>query len=174
MIPPGAGADPAARSPSWLRQFARLWGLSLFLLVSAALVALALLCSLALFDAVQEWRVAGLGDDRVRARAALHEAIDLVGDPVDLALLCVSAPLARETAAGRSAAGGSYRISWSHLGSGLMRAEVEGRGRTGARMRAIALLRPDSVTRTMGLLTCPTATRLIPAGPGWLMAHPEG
>ena len=35
--------------------------------VLAVLLALALLSSLAMFDAVQEWRVAGLAADRVRA-----------------------------------------------------------------------------------------------------------
>jgi hypothetical protein len=142
--------------------------------VLAALVALALLSALALFDAVQEWRVAGLADDQVVARAALQEGLDELTRPTDLALLCVSPALARQMAIGPAAGGGEYRLSWWHLGDGLVRAEVEGRGRLRARARAIALLRPDSSERVMGLYRCPSATGLRPAGTGWLTTHPEG
>lgn len=142
--------------------------------VLAALVALALLSALAMFDAVQEWRVAGLADDQVVARAALQEGLDALAAPTDLPLLCVSPALARQVGAGSSAGGGSYRLSWSHLGGGLVRAEAEGRGRVRARARAIALLRPDSSERSMGLYGCPAATRLRPAGVGWLTSHPAG
>lgn len=142
--------------------------------VLAALVALALLSALALFDAVQEWRVAGLADDQVLARAALAEGLDAVGRPADLAFLCLSPPLARQTGVGTAVGGGRYRITWSHLGGGLVRAEAEGRGRTGARARAIALLRPDSTAWVSGVFGCPTATRLAPAGTGWVSVHPEG
>lgn len=142
--------------------------------VLAALVALALLSALALFDAVQEWRVAGLADDQLIARAALHEGLDALARPTDLPLLCVSPPLSRQVATAPSVGGGAYRIAWSHLGGGLVRAEAEGRGRVGARTRAIALLRPDSSERAMGLYRCPAATRLAPAGTVWLTAHPEG
>jgi hypothetical protein len=142
--------------------------------VLAALVALALLSALALFDAVQEWRVAGLGDDRIIAQAALHEGLDALPQPTDLALLCVTPAVAPQARAGASTGGGSYHLAWSHVGGGLVRAVIEGRGRAGARARAIALLRPDSLDRSSGALQCPTATRLVPAGEGWLTAHPEG
>lgn len=142
--------------------------------VLASLVLLALLSSLALFDAVQEWRVAGLGDDQLLARAALLEGVDRVASPGDLALLCVSAPMGRQSVSGAASGGGRLRVRWSHLGGGLVRAEVEGLGRSGARAGAIALVRPDSIDRLAGAVVCPRATRLEPAGVGWLVAHPMG
>lgn len=142
--------------------------------VLAVLVALALLSSLALFDAVQEWRVAGFADDQVLARAALDEGLDAAIAPPDLAFLCLSPPLARQVHAGAAAGGGRYRLEWSHLGAGLVRAEVEGRGRIGGRARAVALLLPDSAAWALGVPGCPTATRLRPAGSDWVTAHPAG
>lgn len=143
-------------------------------IVLAAIVVLGLLSSLALFDAVLEWRVAGLADDQVVARAAAVEGTDAVADPPDLGGLCVRPPLAWEERAGTTAAGGRYRVRWQHLGDGLVRAEVEGTGRIGARSRVIALVRPDSSERVSGLYRCPSAVRLIPAVPQWLETHPEG
>ncbi|MBP7549630.1 MAG: hypothetical protein KA761_05040 [Gemmatimonadaceae bacterium] len=142
--------------------------------VLASLVLLALLSSLALFDAVQEWRVAGLGDDQLVARAALFEGVDRVASPGDLPLLCVSAPSARQLATGAASGGGRFQVRWSHLGGGLVRAEVEGFGRSGARSGAIALVRPDSTDHLAGMVVCSRATRLDPAGPGWLVTRPGG
>ena len=143
-------------------------------IVLAAIVALGLLASLALFDAVLEWRVAGLADDQVVARAAAVEGIDAVADPPDLEGLCVRPPLAWEERVGTAAGGGRFRVRWQHLGDGLVRAEVEGTGRIGSRARVIALVRPDSSERVSGLFRCPSGVRLVPAAPQWLEAHPEG
>lgn len=142
--------------------------------VLASLVLLGLLSSLALFDAVQEWRVAGLGDDQLLARAALLEGVDRVASPGDLPLLCVSSPMAWQLTFGSASGGGRFRVHWTHLGGGLVRAEVVGLGRSGARSGAIALVRPDSTDHLAGMVVCPRATRLEPAGPGWLVAPPEG
>lgn len=142
--------------------------------VLAALVSLALLSALALFDAVQEWRVAGLADDQVLARAALQEGVDQLGQPTDLAALCVSPALLRQGRTAVAAGGGRITLGWSHLGGGLVRAEVRGEGRHGGRARAIALMRPDSSEWVSGLFRCPTATRLAPVGDGWVTTHPEG
>ena len=142
--------------------------------VLAVLVALALLSSLAMFDAVQEWRVAGLAADRVRARAAAVEGLGDAATPPDLAALCIRSPLAAEERSRVAVGGGRLRVVWRHLGEGLVRAEVEGTGRTGARARLIALMVPDSGERVAGLFRCPDARRLVPAGPGWLEGHPEG
>lgn len=142
--------------------------------VLGALVALALLSALALFDAVQESRVATLADDRVLARAALHEGLDAASDPPDLAYLCVSAPVNLQVSAGVAAGGGRYLLEWSHLGRGLVRVSVSGRGRSGARAGAIALLRPDSADASGPGYSCPRATRLGPVGPGWVVAAPDG
>ena len=143
-------------------------------IVLSAIVALGLLASLGLFDAVQEWRVAGLADDRVLARAAVLEGLDAVPRPPDLAGLCVRSPLAWMERSGASAAGGRYRVRWQHLGRGLVRAEVEGTGRVGGRSRAIALVEPDSSEWTGGLYRCDSAARLVPAAAAWLETHPEG
>ncbi|MCE9600725.1 MAG: hypothetical protein K8S21_00740 [Gemmatimonadetes bacterium] len=143
-------------------------------IVLAAILALGLLASLALFDAVLEWRVAGLADDQVLARAAAVEGTDAVADPPDLGGLCVRPPLAWEERVGTTAGGGRFRVRWQHLGDGLVRAEVEGTGRIGARSRVIALVRPDSSERASGLFRCPSAVRLVPAAPQWLETHPEG
>lgn len=142
--------------------------------VLASLVLLGLLSSLALFDAVQEWRVAGLGDDQLLARAALLEGLDRVASPGDLPLLCVSAPVAGQQASGTAVGGGRFLVRWTHLGGGLVRAEVQGLGRSGARSGAIALLRPDSTDHLAGMVVCSRATRLDPAGPGWLVTPPDG
>jgi hypothetical protein len=142
--------------------------------VLAALVSLALLSSLALFDAVQEWRVAGLAGDQVLARAAMHEGVDRLATPDDLAALCVSPPLLRQGRSARASGGGRFALTWSHLGGGLVRAEVQGVGRHGARARAIALMRPDASEWVTGLFRCPAATQLEPVGAGWVTSHPEG
>lgn len=143
-------------------------------IVLAAIVAVSLLASLGLFDAVQEWRVAGLAEDRVLARVAVTEGLDAVPSPPDLAGLCVRPPLAWMERSAESASGGRYRVRWQHLGGGLVRAEVEGVGRVGGRSRAIALMVPDSSERVAGLFRCASAARLVPAAPAWLETHPEG
>lgn len=142
--------------------------------VLAAVVTLGLLGALALADAVLESRAAALATDRIVARAALDRALDAVATPPDLAALCAAPVLSPQVATGMDAAGGRYRIRWSNLGEGSVRAEVEGEGRLGASRRALALMRPDSSVRVSGFLRCDSATRLIPAGPGWLQVHPQG
>ena len=61
--------------------------------VLGVIVALGLLSSLALADAVRDWRVATLAEDAVRARAAALEALAAAAHPVDLEALCLSGPL---------------------------------------------------------------------------------
>lgn len=142
--------------------------------VLAAVVTLGLLGALALADAVLETRVSAMAADRVVARAALYEALDAMDVPPSLADLCASAVLSPQARTAPAGAGGRYRIAWTHLGEGAVRVLVTGEGRQGARIRAVALVRPDSTALTSGFFRCPSATRLIPAGPGWLQVHPEG
>lgn len=142
--------------------------------VLAAVVTLGLLGGLALADAVLESRVSALATDRVVARAALGSALDGLASPPDLAALCAAPVLRPQRAEGAADVDGRYRIVWTHLGDGAVRALVTGEGRMGARQRAIALLRPDSTVRVSGFLRCDSATRLMPAGAGWLQVHPEG
>lgn len=142
--------------------------------VLAVLVALGLLSSLALGDAVRDWRVATLAEDAVRARAAAMTALAATGHPPDLAALCVSGPLLEQSRVVPSAPGTVARIRWRSLQPGIVRADTEGAGMHGARHRLQALLTPDSTERVMGLLRCPAATRLVPAAARWTDGHPEG
>jgi hypothetical protein len=142
--------------------------------VLGVMVALALLSSMALFDALLEWRVSGLAADRVRARAAALEGLGAVATPPDLQSLCLQPPLARQEATRPAAPGGTYRVVWRHLGGGLVRAEVDGVGTAGARSRLIALVVPDSAERGPGLFRCPSGRRLVPAAAVWLEGDPAG
>jgi hypothetical protein len=142
--------------------------------VIAVVTALALLAALALFDAVQESRVASLAGDRVHARAALLEGLGAAAHPPSLAALCVQPPLAATTQTGASVGRGRYGVVWRHLGRGLVLAEVEGRGAQGGRARLRLLLRPDSGAVVAGLYGCPAARGLEPAGPEAREWHPEG
>lgn len=142
--------------------------------VIAVLTVLALLGSLALFDAVQESRVASLAGDGVQARAALLEGLGVAAHPPSVAALCVQPPLASMTRSGASLGRGRYRVVWRHLGRGLVLAEIEGRGVNGGRARLRVLLRPDTGAVVAGLYGCPAAQRLSPSGPESREWHPEG
>jgi hypothetical protein len=142
--------------------------------VLAVLVALALLSALMLLDAVQEARVSGLAADAVRARAAAYRGVALAHAPPDLATLCVSGPLAEQSRTSPGADGSTATVRWRSARDGLIRAEIEGRGRTGARHRLLAEMWPDSAERVMGLYRCPDARVLRPVPGGWLEGHPEG
>lgn len=142
--------------------------------VLAVMVALALLSSLALFDAVQEWRVASLAGDRVEARAAALSALASTRTPPDLASLCISPPVVEQVAAASVVGRGSARIAWRHFGGGAVRAEVAGTGIHGTRSRLVVLLRPDSSERVGGLFRCPRAAALEPVGDRPVEGHPEG
>lgn len=142
--------------------------------VLAVLVLLGLLSALALSSAVQEWRVATLAEDAVRARAAAQRGLSGADAPPDLAALCVGGPGTEQARVSAAAAGGHARVRWWPLGSGVVLAEVEGRGSHGARMRIRALLVPDSTERVGGLLRCPGATRLLPVPGRWAGGDPEG
>ena len=142
--------------------------------VLAVLVALGLLSALALSDATRDWRVATLAEDAVRSRAAALEALLAVGSPPNLQLVCMTGPLAMQTRVLAGPSGTTAVVVWRGFGPGLIRAEIEGRGRQGARHRLYAMLRPDSAERAMGLFRCPGATRLLPVPGRWLDGHPEG
>jgi len=137
-------------------------------------VVLAALSALALFDAVQESRVATLAQDRAIARAAAIEGISRAWAPPDLALLCLSPPVNAQRLATVAPSGGVIRVSWRHLGTGLVLVQVEGRGVRGSRHRFRGHVVPDSTEWSGGLFRCPAATRLRPSGKGWLRGHPEG
>jgi len=143
-------------------------------MVLLTLLALTILASLALFDALQAWRAAGLAEDGVRARAAAHTALREVFAPPSVAWLCLQPPYAAVEREVSLPSGGRARISWRTLGPADQRAEVAGLGPQGARHRLLVRLTPDSLPSDPWVPGCPTATRLEPAGPDWWARHPEG
>jgi hypothetical protein len=141
--------------------------------VLAVLVTTAMLSALVLFSAAQEQRVAGLAMDRLRARAAAMEGLAQASAPPDPEELCLRPPLAPMEVLRTTVSGGTVRLRWRHLGAGLVRFEVEGRGGQGSRWRFLGYLRPDPPPTSLPF-GCPGATRLVPVGPRWLDGHPEG
>ncbi len=142
-------------------------------MVILVMVALAILSSLALFDALQAWRVALLAEDGVRARAAAMGALGTAFLPPNLALLCLQPP-SLLTLDSTESAGGRAEVGWRALGGGYVRAEIIGFGRQGARQRLVVLLTPDSLPALPGVPGCPSATRLRPQGQVWVLRHPLG
>ena len=142
-------------------------------MVLMVMIALALLSSLALFDAVQFWRVALLAEDSVRARAAAYSAVATTFSPPDLHLLCLRPPHLGVRGSVAHTANGTASVAWRSLRGGRVRAEVGGRGRNGARFDLVVLLLPDSLPALPGVPGCPAATRLVPQGRIWVLRHPQ-
>ncbi len=142
--------------------------------VLAVIVALGLLSSLALSDAVRDWRVATLAEDAVRARAAALEALAAARAPVDLQALCLLGPLGEQESQVVTGPGSSGRVRWRMPQAGIVLVDAEGVGAHGARHRLHALLRPDTAERVSGLYRCPDASRLVRAAARWTDGDPEG
>jgi len=138
------------------------------------LVALSLLSALALTDAVQATRASVLAEDEVQARAAVLEGLAALSDPPDLAWLCLQPPMRPVQRVERRAGGRSIEWRWWMVGEGVVRVELVGIGTRGARHRRLGWMRPDSIDVSGVTPGCPSATRLVPAGAGWLGGHPEG
>lgn len=138
------------------------------------LVALGLLSALALTDALQASRAATLAEDEARARGALLEALGLATRPPDLRWLCLQPPMRPLTLVDTTPTGQRLELRWWMIGPGVVRVELVGVGRHGARHRRVGWLRPDSLDPSDPRPGCPTATQLIPLGPDWLGGHPEG
>jgi hypothetical protein len=143
-------------------------------MVTLVITALGLLSALALFDAVQAWRVAGLAADVVRARAAALHGLIALRDPPDLPWLCLQPPHAAVRRSQSLGGGTRVELVWWAVMPGEIRAQVTGVGPAGGRHRWLARLRPDSLPSDPWVPGCPAATRLRPTDSGWLMAHPEG
>ena len=142
--------------------------------VLLVLIALGLLSSLALFDALQAMRAARLAEDEVRARAVAITGVEGLFSPPDLPWLCLqpaAAPLGRTDIYEGE---GRVRLRWWSLGSGRVRGEVVGIGLTGGRHRRLALLLADSLPTDSTTPGCPGARVLRPIPKPWLSAHPDG
>lgn len=138
------------------------------------LVALGLLSSLALTDALQAARTATLAEDEARARAALLDALAAATAPPDLPWLCLQPPMLPLVVLDTTPTGQPIELRWWTIAPGVIRVELVGVGRFGARHRRVGWLRPDSMDASDPRPGCPSATRLQPIGPDWLGAHPEG
>lgn len=143
-------------------------------MVLLVLVALGLLSSLALFDALQATRGARLAEDEARARAAAIAGVEGLRRPADAPWLCLQPPGTPLGATLSVGDGASARLRWWSLGGGRVRGEVVGIGRTGGRHRRLASLLADSMPLDSLTLGCPGATALRPAPDPWLAAHPDG
>lgn len=143
-------------------------------MVVLVLAALGLLSALALSDAVQAWRASGLAEDDVKARSVALAALDGLRAPPDLPWLCLQPPHSSVWAGYPVSGGGRAELRWWSVRRGEVRAEVTGVGPRGARRRWLAQLVPDSLPTEPWVPGCPDAQALLPAGLGWLQAHPEG
>jgi hypothetical protein len=142
--------------------------------VLLVLVALGLLSSLALGDALLAARVAALAEDEVRARSAAVSGDSALRHPPDLVWLCLQPPSAPQRRVLVQGDGARVEISWWMVGSGLVRVQVTGVGPAGGRHRRLGWLRPDSLIPLDSRPGCPEARALIPAAINWRAAHPEG
>lgn len=142
--------------------------------VLLVLVALGMLSSLALGDAMLAARVAALAEDEVQARAAAVGGDSVLRRPPDLTWLCLQPPSAPQRRVVAGPDGGRVEVLWWMVGSGLVRVQVTGIGPGGGRYRRLAWLRPDSLVAGDPRPGCPDARALVPAALSWRAAHPEG
>lgn len=143
-------------------------------MVLLSCLALGLLAALSLMEAAQALRIAGLAEDEVRARAAVWNGIARSLDPPDLAWLCLQPPAQAVERSWPLPNGTRSRSTWWMLPAGLVRAEVEGRGRAGARQLRVLLLQPTPPDTASAALGCPAAVGLRAAAADWIQPHPEG
>lgn len=143
-------------------------------IVLLVLVALGMLSSLALSDAMLAARVAALAEDEVQARAAALAADSAIRNPPDLVWLCLQPPSSPQRRVMSHQDGRRVEIVWWMLGSGLVRVQVTGIGPSGGRHRRLGWLRPDSLVPLDPRPGCPEARALTPALLSWRTAHPEG
>jgi hypothetical protein len=143
-------------------------------LVLLVLIALGLLSSLGLFDALQALHAARLAEDEVQARAAAISGVEGLFTPSDLPWLCLHPPSAPLGATLDTDGEGRAELRWWSLGGGRVRGEVVGVGASGGRHRRLALLVADSLSTSPAEPGCPGARALRPATAPWLLAHPDG
>lgn len=143
-------------------------------MVLLVMIALGLLGSLALADAIATSRAAEMVAESVRARAEAHRAVAAAFAPPDLALLCLQPPSAEMVREVTNADGGSGRVEWRTVARGRVVVTVTGYARDSVRHRLILRLKPDTLPSEPWVPGCPAATRLEwEGGPSWIR-HPEG
>ncbi len=142
--------------------------------VLLVLVALGMMSSLALTDALLASRVATLAEDEARARGAVLGGVEGVRTPPDLQWLCLQPPARPVRTTHPLADGGRLELVWWMVAPGVVRAQITGVAAGGGRHRRLAWLRPDSLLPMDTRPGCPDATGLVPAAEDWLVGHPEG
>lgn len=142
-------------------------------MVLLVLVALGLMAATALADAVQLMHLARYQEDALRARGLALRGVGLLRDPGDVEWLCLQPPAAARRQR-VELPDGRLELVWWSLGGGRIRAQVSAFGLRGGQHRLLGRLRADSVVVDDPALGCPGASRLIPDGPSWLFAHPDG
>jgi hypothetical protein len=142
--------------------------------VLLVLVALGLMSSLALSDALLASRVATLAEDELRARGVVIGGVEEVRNPPDLQWLCLQPPAQPVGTAQTLPDGGRLELVWWMVAPGVVRAQITGVAAGGGRHRRIAWLRPDSLLPMDARPGCPDAGTLVPAAEEWLVGHPEG
>lgn len=145
--------------------------LPMVLLVSTAL---AVLASLAAVGALQAWRVTQFAEDALRAEIAAVNALRGARRPGGLEWLCLQPKHVVVRAVADSSRLAWAELRWRHLGSGLVRVEVDGVGVRGSRQRRALDLRPDSLPPPGPWLGCPGAVELAPAGEAPRIPVPMG
>lgn len=142
--------------------------------VLLVLVALGLMSSLALSDALLASRVATLAEDEARARGTVLSGVEGVRAPPDLHWLCLQPPARPARTTQALSDGGQLELVWWMVAPGVVRAQITGVAAGGSRHRRIAWLRPDSLLPMDVRPGCPDAAGLVPAVEDWLVGHPEG
>ena len=142
--------------------------------VLLVLVALGLMSSLALSDALLASRVATLAEDEARARGVVLAGVEGVRTPPDLQWLCLQPPAQPVRTTQTLADGDRLELVWWMVAPGVVRAQITGVAAGGGRHRRLAWLRPDSLLPMDARPGCPDAAGLVPAADEWLVGHPEG
>ncbi|MFZ9987207.1 MAG: hypothetical protein ACO3HV_05630 [Candidatus Nanopelagicales bacterium] len=114
---------------------------------------------------------AHLVQEGLRVQITLASALDAALDPPDLAVLCLSAPLASMRVARSVPGRGRFELRWRHLGEAIVLAEIDAIGRGGGRVRALAWMTAEQVDRVDGVARCAGA-RLRPLAASSVVPRP--
>ena len=127
--------------------------------------------SLAMTAAADAVRQARMAQETLRAWVALASAIDAAPFPPDLALLCLSPPLAPVQRGWAVGLAERAEVRWRHVGDGIVLAEADAISSGGVRARALLWFRPALVAREDGMVRCP-GTQLHPLPSSGVVSRP--
>jgi hypothetical protein len=127
--------------------------------------------AMALVQVAGPVRRARLAQEALQMRVSLLEGIERAMNPLNLPLLCLSAPLIPFREMRATKPGGHVEIRWRHIGNGIILTEVDAVGPSDGRARAIFWLTPDSLERSEHGVRC-VGSRLRPLASGALFPRP--